>query len=112
MCFFIGHGICENISAVAKWSSYYNVILALHEPIQITYYISLFIVAVFVVFCAIWFGFYLSKTIIAPIMKMADGTKRIADGDLTFRIVETVYDDEIVGIVDSFNKMTADLFVS
>jgi two-component system nitrogen regulation sensor histidine kinase NtrY len=63
-----------------------------------------------VVFCAIWFGFYLAKSISIPIMELAEGTRKVAEGDLSFSIA-TVADDEIGSLVTSFNKMTSDLRV-
>ncbi|MGB5157061.1 MAG: HAMP domain-containing protein, partial [Desulfobacterales bacterium] len=80
----------------------------LKKPIQISYYILLSIVALLVLFCAIWFGFYLAKSITIPIMELAEGTRRIAEGDLSFSL-EVASDDEIGSLVNSFNKMTQDL---
>ena len=59
-------------------------------------------------FCAIWFGFSLAKSISIPIMDLAEGTRRIAEGDLSFSI-DLKADDEIGTLVNSFNKMTKDL---
>jgi two-component system nitrogen regulation sensor histidine kinase NtrY len=67
------------------------------------------IVALLVIFCAVWFGFYLAKTITIPIMDLADGTRRVAEGDLTVSIDSNAADDEIGSLVDAFNKMTRDL---
>ncbi len=78
------------------------------KPIQISYYILLSIVALLVLFCAMWFGFYLAKSITTPIMELAEGTRRVAEGDLSFSI-DAASDDEIGSLVDSFNKMTKDL---
>jgi two-component system nitrogen regulation sensor histidine kinase NtrY len=61
-------------------------------------------------FCAIWFGFYLAKSITIPLMRLAEGTRRVAEGDLSFNI-DQVADDEIGSLVNSFNKMTRDLRV-
>jgi len=60
------------------------------------------------VFCAIWFGFYMAKSITIPLMDLAEGTRRVAEGDLKFSIAP-VADDEIGTLVDSFNRMTRDL---
>jgi two-component system nitrogen regulation sensor histidine kinase NtrY len=68
-------------------------------------------VALLVLFCAIWFGFYLAKTISIPIKDLAEGTRRVAEGELSFSI-DPVADDEIGSLVESFNKMTKDLKTS
>ncbi len=108
---FIPDDLSENMASISRGFEEYQQIKLLKKPIQITYYITLSIVALLVVFCAIWFGFYLAKTITIPIMKLADGTKLVAGGDLSFAI-DISADDEIGVLVDSFNKMTKDLRVN
>ena len=102
--------LSENMTAISRGFEEYQQIKLLKRPIQITYYITLSIVALLVVFCAIWFGFYLAKSISIPIKELAEGTRKVAEGDLSFTIA-TVADDEIGSLVDSFNKMTGDLRV-
>jgi len=96
------------IATISKGFEEYQQIKLLKKPIAITFYIILSIVALLVLFCAIWFGFYMAKTITTPIRELADGTRRVAEGDLGFRI-DMVADDEIGSLVDSFNQMTQDL---
>ncbi|MFH1985344.1 MAG: ATP-binding protein [Pseudomonadota bacterium] len=100
--------LSENLKSISNGIEAYQQIKMLKKPIQITYYITLSIVALLVVFCAVWFGFYMAKTITIPIMELAEGTRRVAEGDLGFSI-EQVADDEIGSLVDSFNRMTRDL---
>ena len=103
--------LSENMASISRGFEEYQQIKLLKKPIQITYYINLSIVALLVVFCAVWFGFYLAKTITIPIMELAEGTRRVAEGDLRVSI-GAVADDEIGSLVDSFNKMTRDLRIS
>lgn len=103
--------IADNMKAISIGVEEYRQIKLLKEPVQVTYYIALSIVALLVVFCAVWFGFYLAKSITIPIMELAEGTRRVAEGDLSFSIA-LVADDEIGTLVDSFNKMTRDLRIS
>lgn len=100
--------LSENMAAISRGFEGYQQIQLLKEPIQITYYITISIVALLVLFCAIWFGFYLAKSISIPIMQLAEGTRKVAEGDLGFSIVPAA-DDEIGILVNSFNKMTRDL---
>ncbi len=98
----------DNLVSISKGYEEYQQIKLYKKPIQITYYTSLSIVALLVMFCAIWFGFYLAKTISIPIKELAEGTRKVAEGDLGFTI-GSVADDEIGSLVNSFNKMTRDL---
>ena len=103
--------LSENMVSISRGFEEYQQIKLLKKPIQVTYYITLSIVGLLVVFCAVWFGFYLAKTITIPIMELAEGTHRVAEGDLSFSI-GLVADDEIGSLVESFNTMTRDLRVA
>jgi two-component system nitrogen regulation sensor histidine kinase NtrY len=108
LSFLIPHSLSEDLESISRGFEEYKQIKLLKEPIQLTYYITISIVALLVVFCAIWFGFYLAKTIAIPIMDLAEGTRRVAEGDLGFTL-HRAGDDEIGVLVDSFNRMTRDL---
>jgi two-component system nitrogen regulation sensor histidine kinase NtrY len=104
----ISHHLSKKMRSISLGFEEYQQIKLFKKPIQISYYILLSIVALLVLFCAIWFGFYLAKSITIPIMELAEGTRRVAEGDLKFSI-NIASDDEIGSLVDSFNKMTKDL---
>jgi len=106
---FIPPDLAENMESIVRGFDEYQQIKLLKKPIQITYYITLSIVALLVIFCAVWFGFYLAKTITIPIMNLADGTRRVAEGDLSVSIDSLAADDEIGSLIQAFNKMTKDL---
>ena len=103
--------ITEKMRSINRGFAEYQQIKMLKKPIQITYYITLSIVALLVLFCSIWFGFYLAKTISIPIKEIAEGTRKVAEGDLNFSI-SPVADDEMGSVVAAFNKMTKDLKTS
>ncbi|MFP4347157.1 MAG: ATP-binding protein [Thermodesulfobacteriota bacterium] len=104
----ISPDLAENLASISRGYEEYQQIKLLKRPIRVTYYITLSIVALLVLFCAIWFGFYLAKSISVPIQELAEGTRRVAEGDLGFSLT-AVGDDEIGSLVESFNRMTRDL---
>ncbi len=103
--------LSENLQFIRRGFAEYQQIKLLKKPIQITYYISLSIVALLVLFCAVWFGFYMARSISLPIKELAEGTRRVADGELSYTI-DPVADDEFGSLVKSFNQMTQDLRTS
>jgi two-component system nitrogen regulation sensor histidine kinase NtrY len=103
--------LSENLHFIRRGFAEYQQIKLLKKPIQITYYISLSIVALLVLFCAVWFGFYMARSISLPIKELAEGTRRVADGELSYTI-DPVADDEFGSLVESFNQMTQDLRTS
>ncbi len=101
----------ENMASVLRGFEEYQQIKLMKNPIQISYVIALSIVALLVVFCAIWFAFYLAKSITIPVMELSEGIRRVAEGDLSFNI-DVSSDDEVGVLVQSFNKMTRDLGIN
>lgn len=111
LSFLIPPSLSDDLESISRGFEEYKQIKLLKEPIRLSYYITISIVALLVVFCAVWFGFYLAKSISIPIMDLAEGTRRVAEGDLGFNLPR-VGDDEIGVLVDSFNSMTRDLRLS
>jgi two-component system nitrogen regulation sensor histidine kinase NtrY len=100
--------LSENMAAISRGFEQYQQMKMVKKPIQGSHLVTLSIVALLIIFCATWFGFYLAKTLTIPIQEVAEGTRRVAEGDLDFTI-DTVADDEMGILVSAFNKMTRDL---
>jgi two-component system nitrogen regulation sensor histidine kinase NtrY len=81
------------------------------EPFKFWLLIILLIVTLLVIFAAIWFGLYISRGITDPLENLVLATRRVADGDLAFKM-ERESNDEMGLLVDSFNQMTANLNLS
>ncbi len=77
-------------------------------PIKVIYILILLMVALLVIFIGFWFGVTMARDITDPILGLAEGTEKIAAGDLDVYIEPTA-DDELGVLVRSFNKMTTDL---
>ncbi len=101
----------HSMSAITLGFEEYQQIKLYKTPIQLSFVIALSIVALLAVFCAIWFAFHMAKSMTIPILELAEGTRRVAEGDLSFNITIST-DDEIGTLVESFNKMTRDLSIS
>jgi two-component system nitrogen regulation sensor histidine kinase NtrY len=86
----------------------YQQLRMLKNPIKGIYLMLFLTVTLVIIFGAIWVGVYLARGITVPIQQLAEGTRKVAAGDLGFR-VEAKADDELGMLVESFNKMTEDL---
>jgi two-component system, NtrC family, nitrogen regulation sensor histidine kinase NtrY len=89
----------------------YQQLRMLKNPIKGIYLMLFLMVTLVIIFGAIWVSVYLARGITVPIQQLAEGTRKVAAGDLSFR-VQARADDEIGMLVDSFNKMTGDLSTS
>lgn len=108
VAFLIPPDLAEDLAAISRGVEEYRQIKMLKRPVRVTYYIVLSVVALLVVFCALWLGLHIARSISGPIRELAEGTRRVAEGDLGFTIPPGG-DDEIGSLVTSFNRMTRDL---
>ncbi|CAK8716054.1 MAG: two-component system, NtrC family, nitrogen regulation sensor histidine kinase NtrY [Candidatus Electronema aureum] len=99
------------MQSVSQGITGYKQLILLKAPIKLSLIIMLLIVTLLILFGAIWFGFYIARSMTASINKLAEATQRVASGELNFTI-EKDSDDEMGLLVDSFNSMTSDLLAS
>jgi two-component system, NtrC family, nitrogen regulation sensor histidine kinase NtrY len=89
----------------------YKQLKLLKNPIKGIYILLFLLLTLIIVFSATWLGLYLARGITDPIQLLAQGTREVAAGNLSYR-VQVRADDEIGVLVDSFNRMTHDLALS
>jgi two-component system nitrogen regulation sensor histidine kinase NtrY len=90
-----------------SWDDYLRLKLQ-RRPLKTNYTIMLGVVTLVALFSAVWLGFYMARGITVPIQRLAEGTRKVAQGDLDQRI-EGEGEDEVGTLVTAFNRMTGDL---
>jgi nitrogen fixation/metabolism regulation signal transduction histidine kinase len=101
-------GFVAKMEQIKRASESYAQLSAFKNPIKGSYLLSFFIIALLILFSAVWFGIYLARGITVPIQRLAEGTQKIARGDLDVRI-DVHSTDEFGMLVDAFNRMASDL---
>lgn len=96
------------MKTVSEGVTDYRQLIMFKAPIKFNLIMMLLITTLLIIFGAIWFGFYIARSLTDPINKLALATHRVAEGDLEFTL-EKESDDEMGLLVDSFNSMTARL---
>ena len=86
----------------------YKQLKLLKTPIKGIYILLFLLMTLIVVFSFAWFGLYLARGITGPIAELAEGTREVAAGNLSYK-VQARADDELGALVASFNRMTHDL---
>jgi two-component system nitrogen regulation sensor histidine kinase NtrY len=109
--YYLPEGLVRRLDDVREGFESYRQLQMVKNPIKLSYLITLSVLTLLMIFAATWFGFYLAKGITGPLQKLAEGTERISHGDLDFSL-ETEAADEMGILVDSFNRMTAELKAS
>ncbi|NJB69366.1 two-component system nitrogen regulation sensor histidine kinase NtrY [Desulfobaculum xiamenense] len=107
----IGHGLLYKLDKIVHGISEYKQIRTMKHQWKLALYVLLAVVTMLIVMGAIWFGMRLAKELSAPVQALADGTQRVARGDLTVRL-EDSSSDELGFLVQSFNEMARDLQLS
>lgn len=105
---YVSESLLAKMEGIARQYTDFRQIKAMENPIKGGAYLFVAVVTVLLLFSATWFGFYVARGITVPIQKLAEGTEAVARGDLSVRIAVNAT-DEIGTLIESFNRMTADL---
>lgn len=104
----IGHGLLYKLDQIVQGISEYKQIRTMKHQWKMALYVLLAVVTLLIVMGAIWFGMRLAKELSAPVQALAEGTQRIARGDLSVRLDDSS-SDELGFLVQNFNQMAEDL---
>ena len=93
---------------IAHVAEDYKDINPLKYPIKTTYFVILILITLLIVFAEIWLGLYLARELTVPVERLVKAAQEVGRGRLDV-VIEKTGNDEIAVLVESFNKMTADL---
>jgi two-component system nitrogen regulation sensor histidine kinase NtrY len=105
---YIPRDLARMAAAVTRSNEDYRQIRAQKGLIKRVYVLVFALITLVVLFSVTWIGLYLARRITEPIQSLAQGTREISSGNLDYR-VEVEAGDELGILVDSFNRMTAEL---
>lgn len=90
----------------------YQQYLRLKENIagkQIQFFIVFVVLAMLLLFAAMWYGMHFASRLISPITRLVKAAERVRAGDFTVTVAEGPKNDEIGTLSRAFNRMTAEL---
>jgi len=105
---YIPENLVAKMEAISKAFVDYKQSKILKKPLATNYIMTLLLITLIIIFSATWFGFRFAKELTIPIQELAEGTRKVASGNLDFRL-DMEAKDEIGTLVTAFNKMTHDL---
>ncbi len=100
--------VAAHVAEVEDAFSTYQKLQLHRRIIRINYIGILALTTMLLLFAFAWFAMYIARRITGPIQALAEGAESVAAGDLDYR-VECRAEDELAMLVDSFNRMTAEL---
>ena len=104
--------LINRVFSISRAFDEYKELIGKKEVIKTSYQVTLALVALVVIFSAIWIGFYLAKGITIPLKTLSEATEEVATGNLNVRIDVPTQNDEVGQLVTAFNRMIHDLRTS
>jgi two-component system, NtrC family, nitrogen regulation sensor histidine kinase NtrY len=105
---YVPRDLSRLAAAITHSNEDYRQMRAQKGLIKRVYVLVFALITLLVLFSVTWIGLYLARRITEPIQSLAQGTREISSGNLDFR-VEVSAGDELGILVDSFNRMTAEI---
>ena len=105
---YISLDIAKKVSKINAAYQEYREVKPIKRSLKTIYFTILLLLAILIIFAAIWLGFHLAREITTPIEYLVEGTHAVAQGNLDVQI-DYQGKDELAMLVHSFNKMTRDL---
>ena len=84
----------------------YKELAFLRQSLKANFMLALSLVLMFSLLSAIWVAFFTARQLVAPITRIAEGTRAIAAGDYGRQLPVPRRQDEVGFLVESFNTMT------
>jgi two-component system nitrogen regulation sensor histidine kinase NtrY len=106
--YYMGPGATNQLGQVRAASSEYQDTVERRPAVKRLYIVVFALLTVLVLFAGVWTGHLLARQITDPISSLVEGTRAISQGDLSHR-VDAAARDEIGFLIESFNRMTAEL---
>jgi two-component system nitrogen regulation sensor histidine kinase NtrY len=93
---------------IAGSQSEYQHLVQRQRKVRLLGLSTLGLMTLLLLFASTWVAIHLARGFAAPIRSLAEASKEVARGNLSYR-VETIADDELALLAESFNQMTAEL---
>lgn len=106
--YYVPYSLVNKMKEITESYHEFRQLKILKNPIRTAYIVTLFLIAMVIVFFAYWMGVYLANSMTRPLQELVDATRAVAGGNLNVQI-ESYSVDEIGMLVQSFNLMTEDL---
>ncbi|MDD2851764.1 MAG: ATP-binding protein [Desulfuromonadaceae bacterium] len=106
--YYVPYSLVNKMKEITASYHEFRQLKILKNPIRTGYILTLFLIAMVIVFFAYWMGVYLANSMTKPLQELVRATHEVAEGNLDVRI-ESYTADEIGMLVQSFNMMTDDL---
>ena len=106
---FIDPQVISRVTETQEAAEAYSRLEVSRSDLEISFTALFILVALLLLFAAIWFGLNLANRLATPIVALIKASERVRAGDLDTRVPETSANDELALLSRAFNRMTSRL---
>ena len=101
--------VLDHITATNQAVDEYNQLERRQGRLKTAMTLIFILVALLLLMVAIWAGLTLAERLVLPILRLVGAAEKIRDGDLTVRVEEDKFENELTILARAFNRMTDQL---
>jgi two-component system nitrogen regulation sensor histidine kinase NtrY len=106
---FVDSKVVEHVESAEGGVKEYRRLKENISALQIEFVIVFVLLALLLLFAAVWYGMLFATRLAGPISNLVGATERVRGGDFSARVVEGHKDDEVSSLARAFNRMTDEL---
>lgn len=106
---FVDAKVVEHVESAEGGVNEYRRLKDNISGLQIEFVIVFVLLALLLLFAAVWYGMFFATRLVVPITKLVGATERVRGGDYAARVTEGPKDDEVGALARAFNRMTDEL---
>jgi len=106
---FVEEKVVAHVERTSAAVAAYESLEGRRSGLQITFAMVFVMVALLLLFAAVWTGLVIATKLVQPIAALSAAAERVRSGDLSVRVEEGASDDELGSLSRAFNRMTSQL---
>ena len=106
---FVEQRVVAHVERTSAAVAAYESLEGRRSGLQITFAMVFVLVALLLLFAAVWTGLVIATKLVQPIAALSAAAERVRSGDLSVRVEEGKSDDELGSLSRAFNRMTSQL---
>ena len=103
---FISPTVIEQLTKTREAKAEYDRLLSQRNGVQLTFGMMYAVVAFVFLLAAMWIGLWFSDRLVAPIVRILDASRRVAQGDFAAKVSTTEGIGDLETLARTFNFMT------
>ncbi len=103
---FVDSKVVEHVESADGGVKEYRRLKDNISGLQLEFVIVFVLLALLLLFAAVWYGMLFATRLASPISKLVSATERVRGGDFSARVEEGHKDDEVGSLARAFNRMT------